>query len=368
MDPPTRSDLEALADGSDLDSRETYLSVHADFGTVGWEQAIQERFAAIEATLADEALASNFEEASDDALETVRGLEGRSGIEAGAVYASPVHGFRRVEALPFPVGTDVALDASPYLRPLARALDAYEALLVVLVDGSQAVIYEIAAGVPRKVESERTDVMGRHKKGGFSQKRFQRRRREAQGRFLEGVADSLRILLEGGPDRVIVAGPGVLKGRFVDELPAPVADAVEAVEDVDFQPGPDEVEMDRFVELGRQLEAEDSEETLAALRSELRRGGLAVEGPFEVARAARDGRVEVLVAGEDAVFAARKCLGHDAYFGSGEVCQCGSDGTKVDLVEEAVEDVMATEGEVEFVDDDGAFLEAVGGLGAIVRW
>lgn len=364
-----RSTITRLADRRDPDGRETYLSAHVDYQDLGWSSALDKRAGRIREALPDEDLSASFEAAWDRVREEVDRRDGRDGVRSVAVYASPAHGFEEVLELAVPVSTGLVLDTGPYVRPLARAHDDYEEFALVLLDGERAAIFAVEMGRSRREAKASAGLQGRHTKGGWSQMRFQRKRRQAQDRFFERVGERLQTLRrDEGIDRVIVAGPGQAKDRFVDRLPEPIADAVIAVEDVDFPGTPDEVPVRRFVDLGRALEDEDSRAGLEAVRAELLRDGLAVTGPFDVARAARDGRVELLVVDEDATAGGRRCDRHDAYFEVDATCQCGSEGTRVDLVEEAVEDTMGADGEVEFVADTDDLLPGQTRVAALTRW
>lgn len=367
-DVPRPDDVETLAGWVDETSRETYVSVYVDLTDPGHRDELARRRREIRTALEDGEATDRFDTAWDDAVEELEALTRTADADGAAVFTSAVDDRREAFALAEPLPTRVVWDSSPYVRPLARFLDAYEDLAVVVVDGDRAAIHLVEAARAREVEERSTDLQGRHSKGGWSQMRFQRRRQAALEGFLDETVEHLRRLVEEEDvQRIMVAGSGQVKDQLVNRLPPRLADRVATVEDVDVDPGSKEL-VERFVEQGRKLEAEGSGQAVQALKAALKRGELAVMGPFETVRAARDGRIELLVAATGTEPGAAKCEAHATFFEQGDRCSCGSEGTPVDLINEAVEYVARADGRIEFVDADAPFLEAMGGVGALLRW
>ena len=350
-----------LAGRHDPHGEDTYLSVYADLdGLHG--PALRHRVQEVRAALppADRAA---FEKAWEEAEAEMQAAP--AGTPALAVFAAPAHGLRRAVSLAGRVGTVLVLDSSPYIRPLARFVAADRPFALVLLDGERASIHTIVEGVAERAAGVTTDLIGRHRRGGMSQLRFQRRRRGQADRFLDDVADRLRgVMDEEGLERIVVAGPGDAKTRLLARLPPPMRDRVEAVEAADLE---DEGIMARMVALGRAAVREDDEAALATLRAEVRRGGLAVTGSFATVRAVRDGRVEALFVEKDRHAGGAKCEAHQSYFEKDGACDaCGASGNEVDLIEEAVEHALRTDAATAFLDDP--FLHEVGGVAALLRW
>lgn len=366
---PEPEDIEALADRVDPDSREVFLSVHADLEAPGLKEQLGRRHDEIVSALeGSPELLENFQAAWEQARELLDGMVDQA-ARGASVFTSPEHGLAEGFALAEPVETSVVLDSSPYVRPLARFLDSYEDLAVMLVDGEHATIHLVEAGRAQQVTEAETDLAGRHTKGGLSQMRFQRHRETELRRFLDEVIDRLeRLVREEDVEQVFIAGSGQVKDQLANRLPPQLADRVTAVEAVDLDEDPSEGLLAGFVELSLEQEAESSLQAVDALRAGLKRGELATTDPFEVARAARDGRVDLLVVLEGHHPAGAKCEEHETVFEQGDRCECGASGTPVDLANEAVEDVAGADGRVEFVEGEVPVLAKAGGVGALLRW
>lgn len=367
MPPLDPAHLDALAGRRDPDGRPAYLSVHADLRDPGWRRRLGDRAEAVAAVLEGGDRADAFEEAWDQAQEDLEGARSGDGVRSVALHVSPEHDLRWTRSLAVPLETGLVWDASPYVRPLAEALDTHEGVLLVLVDGRRAAVYDLAVGRTERLGGKTARIMGRHKKGGWSQMRFQRIRDEAEKRFLDAVVDRIQAATPAGGRRIVLAGPGGAKDRLAQRLPQPLAGAVAARVDVDFAAGPDDVDLRPFLELARDLEEVESREATEALRTAVLRGEPTALGALEAARAARDGRVALLVAREGRSAAGRTCRTHQTYLEAGGTCACGSQGQEVDLVEEAVDATVGAGGGVEFA-PRGTFLDEVGGVGAVLRW
>lgn len=362
-------DLRALCERYDADSRPTYLSLYADLSTGDHEAELTRRRKEIEATLDQEALEGELGKLWDAAWDACGRAAAEDGSRGVAVFAGP-DGWVEAHGLREPIRTRLVLDSSPYVRPLARFADDHESFALVLLDSEQAALFTVAAGKPDLEAEEETSLIGRHRRGGMSQMRYQRHRQGQVDKFYDGVAERLAALVaKDGLERILVAGPGTAKKEFVGRLPKDLAERVKAVEDCDFKDGPtDDALVRRFVGLMRDEEAKEGATWVAALRRELSTGELATTGALPVAKEAAAGRVERLVVLRGAAVPGSKCEEHQEVFPRSATCHCGNDGADVDLVNEAVEFTVRSGGSWEFVEAPEPFLEGVGGVGALLRW
>jgi len=101
-----------------------------------------------------------------------------------------------------------------YVRVEVERLDPY---LLVVVDGQSAAVGTTDGDGIRVLWSGDSLIMGKHGRGGQSQRRFERGREEAVKQWLRKVRDVLRAH-DRGQD-IIVGGAGMTKNRFVEELP-----------------------------------------------------------------------------------------------------------------------------------------------------
>lgn len=364
---PLPFDLRALCDRHDADSRPTYLSLYADLSGERHMDDLEGRKRDLLAAAPDDVDVAGLWTAAQRAYESEKGKDGTRGV---VVFAGP-DGWVESHGLHEPVPTRLVLDSSPYVGPLAAYADDHEPFALVLLDSEQAAILSVLGSKAEVAAEAETRLIGRHRSGGMSQMRYQRHRQGQVNQFYDQVVERLAaVVKEDGLRRIAVAGPGTGKKEFVGRLPKALAEAVAAVEDVDFSDGPqDDAIVRRFTQLMRDEEAKESARWVEALRRELTTGELATTGALESCREAAAGRVERLVVLAGATLPGSKCEQHQEVFPRSEQCvHCGNEGADVDLVNEAVESTIRASGWAEFVEAPEPFLEGVGGVGALLRW
>ena len=138
------------------------------------------------------------------------------------------------------------------------------------------------------------DLMNKHKKGGWSQMRYNRLRSGAIKSFLTKVVEDLQGRLDLGEIKgLVVAGPGETKGQLVEMLPIDWKDRLLGVVDISMQtPGGD------LVKLGGQLAREERSMQLhlaERLKEAVLKGKPSAYGLVEVGRALEEGRVNHLL-------------------------------------------------------------------------
>jgi len=285
------------------------------------------------------------------------------------LFASHKNNFFRAYELGIPLEDQMVVDTSPYIRPLVRLIDEYEAFGLVLLDSHRAKIYVVSSG---KIEVEKdrgSDIMNKHKKGGWSQARFQRLREGAIDHFLKGVIEDVeKIFREKEIKRVIIAGSGNAKKAFVGMLPAYIKSNVVDVIDIEF----DEAEgrlISRAEELVFEDEKKRSEENALRLKEEILKDGLGVYGLKETMDAVKNGQMDTLLVSEDLKvrgWICEKCQSVGP--GSVEFCpNCESRTSEVDVIEEIIEFAERKETGIEFVGDN-QMLGELGGIGGLLRY
>ena len=263
----------------------------------------------------------------------------------------------------------VWMGSAPFIRPLAELQDEYQDFAVVVVDNSAAQIYFVHAAVVEGEGRVRGDVKNSVKKGGWSQKRYARRREKELNEYATGVAESLRELYdEEGFDRLVLLGSQEAMQAVEDQLPTALRERLVGERTVDVA---DEQSVLKEA-FEAYFEGERAEES--ALWEQIREGyltgGLAVVGAQSVLEAAQSARVEVALVDREVELEGTQCRDCEhAVYGTPETCQrCGSsDVFVVDYVNELVETLARTGGEADFVDPFDALTE-VGGVGALLRY
>ena len=184
----------------------------------------------------------------------------------------------------------MVVDSSPYLRPLARILDEWESFTLLIINSNSAKIFSITLGQIEVTKNLSADIMNKHKKGGWSQARFNRLRRGAIHSFFSDVVGALEKRFD---KQIIIAGPGEAKKQFEDMLPKSIKDKIVATIDIGID---DEQElMKKSLQLIKMKEERESTEAVQQLKQEILKDGLAAYGIEETLRAVKNGQVELLI-------------------------------------------------------------------------
>lgn len=258
----------------------------------------------------------------------------------------------------------------PYVRPLAELQDEYETFAVVAADNRSTRIYLVASAEAELEATVSGGVKNRVKKGGWSQKRYSRRRDNELSHYAKEVALRLAELdREEEFGRIVLLGSGETLREIGEALPEPLAERVVATEPIDLKAG-EEALMDHAFGLFFEEERHAEGRHWDRIKNEALAGGLAVTGRAKVLEAATAGRVDKMVVTRDAKIRGRGCRDCEhMVYGTPETCQsCGSSSLfEIDLVDEVVRRVTRTGGEVDFVDEIPALSE-VGDMAALLRW
>ncbi len=277
--------------------------------------------------------------------------------------------FFKAYGLSLEVENQLVVDTSPYLRMLACLQEEYEDYAVVLLDHNNAKLLIISAMDIIDSKKMHEDIMNKHKKGGWSQARFQRLRKGAIDRFFKETTEQLEKMLEkDNVRRIILAGPGNAKKEFEKQLPQHIKEKVIGLLDEDIDVADKDLMKDS---LGLFFEKERKEETeyVNELKAEILKGGLVTYGVEETLERVQEGRAELLLVSMGKKGRGWKCE-HCKNIGMGETVKCRSCGQSVytvDVVEEMIELAEQMGTTVEFVKDN-EFLEELGGVAAFLRF
>jgi peptide chain release factor subunit 1 len=372
LTPVTEIDIRDLAEI--YDDLNVYLSVYLPTASKEDEAKnrafVDGRRRAIEAALPQD-LKGSFEETMamvEDLLfwKPIPGERGR------IVFASALPSFLHVYRIGIEPVHAMVLDTSPFLLPLAKLRDDYLDYGVLLLDSKEARLFCVRSNVPEEMSHLSTDLMNKHKKGGWSQMRFNRLRKGAIKFFLSEVVEDVQESCSLHSMRgIVVAGPGDAKRQIIEMLPSETKKGkVLAVVDL-----PIDAPQKEIVEVGDKIALADertrSMDRAEELRAEILRGGLAVLGVEATRDALSAGRASVLVLLKDASmpgWICERCQIIEVRERPPETCPaCGGPTSTVDVVEELYELAERTGAEVEFVEED-ACLASSEGVGALLRY
>ena len=366
----TKIDIRELAEIRD--ERDVYLSVYLPTSS-GEDRAKNRTFVARRAKAIEEALSGDLKGSFRETTYIVDDLLFASPIpgERGRiVFASAPATLLQVYRIGVEPDRAMVLDTSPFLLPLAKLRDDYLDYGLLLLDSREARFFCVRSDVPEAVGRLSSDLMNKHKKGGWSQMRFNRLRKGAIKSFLSQVAEDLLESCTGQDTRgLVVAGPGQAKNQLLEILPAEMGKRVLGVVDISIDATKREL-----LEIGNEIaladERERSEERAEELRSEIRRGGLAVMGVEATKAALAAGRVSVLILLKEASvpgWICERCEALEAKKRPPECPICGGPTSNVDVVNELYELAERTGAEVEFVEEDPC-LASSEGVGALLRY
>ncbi|MBP1909547.1 Vms1/Ankzf1 family peptidyl-tRNA hydrolase [Methanolobus bombayensis] len=371
LSPVTDIDIRALAEI--YDEQDVYLSVYLPVSGRENEHLnrifVDSRFSAIKKAL-DPDLRSEFEKTFEMAESSVFD-EPISGEKGRIIFASSKESFLHVYRLAVEPEQSFVLDTSPYLLPLAKLRADYEDYGVLLVDSREARFTCIRSDIAEEKKHLSTDLMNKHKKGGWSQMRFNHLRKGAIKSFLSEVADNVQGTCDQLQTRgFVLAGPGEAKQHLMEILPQEVQQKVLGVVDV-----PIDIPEDELVEAGDAVlqENEKSKSRSAAeeLKSEILKGGLAVYGIEDVKASLEQARVNTLLIIKDSSvpgWLCERCQNLQSNSKPPKECErCGGPTSTVDVVEELYELAQRTGANVEFVEKED-FLDSDDVVGALLRY
>ncbi len=382
-------DLVALSAHYDRESQDTYLSVYIDLtrGTGGKRTARAaksrsrllknrvNRFLQMRETACREALAGKpgLLENFDRNLASVRAHLADNPLEPKqkglVLFSCAKEEYFEAFRLSVPLKNLLVLDTSPFIRPLARLRDDWESIAVVILDSENARLFAVSSDRVTARKKKGVDLLGKHKKGGMSQMRFQRLRRQAVRIFHQEVLGDLQELLRVEPaDQIFLAGPGVAKLQFLDSLPPDIRRRVTEVVDLDLNVPEGEIRR-RFVSLAAIEERRQDRAHVEVLLAEILKDGLVAHGWEEVTKAVRAGKVEVLLVKSGLTLRGWKCE-RCKVFGLGDRSTCPScerPVSEMDAMEKTVKEATQRGAQLEFVARDPD-LEALGGIGAFLRY
>lgn len=360
-------DLRSLANAGD--DRDTFLSIYfttyTSTNTRDAQPFVAARLRAIEKALPRD-LKDAFLE-TREMIEPILTEPPVKGEKGRMIFASASQGFLEAYRVGVDLESLVVWDRSPFLLPLARLKEDYEDYGLLLLDSQEARLYLISSGVVEEKDKAKIDLMNKHKKGGWSQMRYNRLRRGAIKSFFSQLIDDLQNQEDMLRVRwLVVAGPGEAKNQFVEMLPPALKAKVLGSIDLDMEtPAGDLLNLSE--EISRSGIKADSRALAERLKEAVLRDEPAVYGLADVKKALEDGRVNHLLISEGFALPGMICISCHHVHKEREKCPtCGGEMAALKL-EELYEMAEKTGAEVVLVEDD-EFLENIGHVGAMLRY
>lgn len=263
---------------------------------------------------------------------------------------------------------------TPQLLQLARIADNYEPVIVAIVDGGGAWVFETAIGGVVGDARIQHESPQRHSMGGWSQRRFQTRQRNLVEKNHKEAAEHVIFLFDQAPEsHVVLVGPDRVVAAFEKVLPKRVSEQIltRFPNPRDLGAGDGKVRDQVMARVLQELLAHEREKEIRSVEAavgEALAGGLAVLGPQDVVLAANEGRIHRLMIEDGLELTGWRCTNCDAIgMGASASCgYCGQDVSTVDLGQELTRRVIDNDGEIDVVDPQ-ARLHHYHGIAAVLR-
>ena len=348
--------IEDLSETYDKESEDTFISLYANKKT--YRKLLERRINTCKTILKGNEL-ENFNKTINDVIEVLKDFSTKS----IAIFASNKNKYLKHIKLSIEIQNSLIVDSSPYIRPLARIQDEWESFTLLLINSNSAKIFSISVGKIESTKKMKSDIINKHKKGGWSQARFNRIRKGAINTFLSEVSEALK---KTSDDNIIISGPGTTKNRFIEMLPKELKDRIVDVIDISIE---DENKLlKKSIHLISEKEQKKSSEAVLQLKQEILKDGLAVYGLDETLDGVKNGQVDLLIIEKDynkRGWICEKC--QIVKEGKEKTCPyCKNKTSEVDIIEEILEFAERTRANIEFTDDEE--IANLGHVGAILRF
>lgn len=287
-----------------------------------------------------------------------------------AVFACPSEDLFMPLQLPVPVEPALRIGTRPHLRPLMKLRHQYPPVLVAMIDGKSARLFEMEFGrVLFELDLEQPDAPRKHDQGGWSQANFQRHVQDHVNRHHKEVAERLaRLADQGRVKAVILSGQERNVANFRGFLPKRVEELVAGTVHLDIRSAAEEI-----TRSAQEVIRSDFENQITA-RLEMveeagRKNGRGALGIAPVADAINQRKLETLFLSETAEARGWKCsrcgmIGQAVPLGCPA---CGGGVVTVDLVEEFISATEREDAKLEFV-PSGTVADRYEGVAAALRF
>lgn len=274
-----------------------------------------------------------------------------------------------IYTLPRPIRSQSHVENNPFVRPLLFLLDQYEQYAIVIANKNSAHFYLVAMGEIEEAAEFISDIPHRSDKGGWSQKRYERRVDQAIEDHVQRVTKHLikqiaktdirRIILGGDPDILYLFKknlPETTQKMVIGHIPSKNNEASTET-------------LERTLKIAADAERESEKAAVQELRDALAHPGKAVSGLTETITAINEKRVRKLILTQGFSTPGSLCTNCNTLTVPKTRCENCQSVTKPvdDLLESAAERVFLENGDIEFV-EESIDLTALGNIGALLRF
>jgi peptide subunit release factor 1 (eRF1) len=236
------------------------------------------------------------------------------------------------------------------------------------LDSQTARIFAFGQG--RKIDEDEVEgtSLGKTKAGGWSQARYQRRRRNFKQEHVEEAVQHLqKVVEETGAEKVVLLGHERLISMARKAMPKELEEKLAEEIPMDVHAPEDEL-LAAGLEAFRRHDLDEDAARVTELFDAYRGDGLAVVGLEDTLQALMNGQAEeVLIVGQAEKLKAKKASEASLTVVPGDVSDLTQTALKFELADSIVRSAEKIGAEVRFIEEDER-LSARGGVGAFLRY
>lgn len=287
-----------------------------------------------------------------------------------AIFAAG-DGLWKTVPLPVPVTTQAYYTQSPYVRVLTDLMDRFTPYVVALVDRTSLRLFTVSAGTIHSETEAVGEQLKRHKQGGWSATKYQRREDNLALHNLKQAVEVMRVYCEEkGCGRLVLAGSQEVLAQVKELMPPPLREQVIGEVPAGMDAAPNEI-LDRSLELMERIVAEEERALVSDVVTAATKGGNGVIGLADALYALQQGRVRELLVAEGYTAPGYVCpaCGYVAAEASPHCPFCSHEGMEgvEDAVNRAIHKAVQTGADVNIIRENPE-LEAAGHIAAVLRY
>ncbi len=307
----------------------------------------------------------------EENIKTVEEYLKKNPIKSGSlcIFACKEIDYFETISIPEILKDIIRIDSKAYIRPLAEFYDDYENVAVVVANNESVHIFLVSSSVIGTEEVIKGNIKNHVKVGGWSQKRYQRRRDNQLSHYAKEITETLaNIDKEESIGHVLLVGSKETLHSIHESMNKEWQNKV-IEKNLDLSKADNIINKD-IMELLAEEEQRFQLDYWENIKTEYLRGGLAVVGIDNVLQAVEEKRIDRIIIDKTLHPLVERCQVCDNLItGDTQICPvCGSKLIfKVSIVNDILELLIQSGGEYHFVDSI-AELKKVGGIAALLRY
>ena len=253
----------------------------------------------------------------------------------------------------------------------AELNDEYESCAIVISDNQATKIFMLSSEKSNDlIKNIKGNIKNHVKVGGWSQKRYSRRRDKQIHHYVKDICEELvRLDNETDFDRIVLLGSEEILRSIKSALPSSIKVSKELIDKViDINRSENEIQLEINTLIG-ELEIADEKNLWDKIKNELFVGGLGVTGMNDIIDYAESGRLDSVIIEKTLNISGTRCRKCNHLQIQSNNCEkCNSDNLyNVGIVNELVELLTQSSAEIEFCEQI-AELKELGGIAGLLRY